>query len=83
MSSHDETLQVPASPAGEEIQLPSATPLPLIAGVSITLIVVGSTFSWIVSGFGGVLLAWAAKRWISDSRESLHALPEPASSDHE
>jgi len=81
MSSNDETLQIPASPAGEEIQLASATPLPLMAGVAITLVVVGSTFSWIVSAFGGVLLAWTAKSWISDSRKSLHALPEPISAD--
>jgi Flp pilus assembly protein TadB len=66
----------PAPPAGEEIHLPGPSILPLVTALAITLIVVGTTLSWIISGFGAVVLVVAVIRWISDTRRDVAALPE-------
>jgi Flp pilus assembly protein TadB len=69
-------VQQPAPPAGEEIHLPGPTILPLVTALAITLIVVGTTLSWIISGIGAVVLVVAVIRWISDTRRDIAALPE-------
>jgi hypothetical protein len=66
----------PAPPAGEEIHLPGPTILPLVSAIGITLIVIGTTLSWILSAIGGVILVVAAIRWIGDTRRDVAALPE-------
>ena len=74
----DEHVEVerPAPPAGEEIHLPGPTVLPLVAAIAITLMVVGTTLSWFITGFGGVLLIVVVIRWIGDTRRDVAALPE-------
>jgi hypothetical protein len=69
-------VQQPAPPAGEEIHLPGNTVLPLITAIGITLIVVGTTLSWYISGLGAVVFVVAVIRWIADTRRDIAALPE-------
>jgi Flp pilus assembly protein TadB len=65
-----------APPPGEEIHLPGPTILPLVAAIAITLIVVGTTLSWIISGVGAVILLIVVVRWVRDTRRDMAALPE-------
>ena len=66
----------PAPPAGEEIHLPGQSALPLVTALGITLIVVGTTLSWFISGFGAIVTLVAVIRWIGDTRRDIAALPE-------
>jgi Flp pilus assembly protein TadB len=75
-SGSEPEVQQPAPPAGEEIHLPGPTALPLITAVAITLIVVGTTLSWYISGAGAIVLVVAVARWIADTRRDIAALPE-------
>jgi hypothetical protein len=72
----NEEVHRPAPPAGEEIHLPGPTILPLATAIGITLIVVGTTLSWIISGIGAVIFLVAVIRWIADTRRDIAALPE-------
>jgi hypothetical protein len=81
MSNRQEPVKLPAAPAGEEIHLPGPTPLPLITAVAVTLMVVGTTLSWVLTGAGAVLFGWSAVRWIRETRGSIAELPEPAADD--
>jgi hypothetical protein len=65
-----------APPVGEEIHLPGPTILPLVMAIGITLIVVGTTLSWFISGIGGVIFVVVVVRWIRDTRRDVAALPE-------
>jgi hypothetical protein len=65
-----------APPASEDIHIPGPTILPVVAAIAITLIVVGTTLSWIISIVGGVILIVVAIRWIGDTRREVAALPE-------
>ncbi len=56
--------------------MPGPTILPLVAAIAITLIVVGTTLSWIISIVGGVILLVVAVRWIGDTRRDIAALPD-------
>ena len=66
----------PAPPVGEEVHLPGPTILPLVAAIAITVIVVGTTLSWIISAVGGAVLLVVAVRWIRDTRRDMAGLPE-------
>jgi hypothetical protein len=81
MTRHEEAIRVPASPAGEEIHLPAASPLPLITGIALAATLVSSTFSVLLSAVGGVVFALCAIRWARETRSSTAALPEPASAE--
>lgn len=72
----DHEVQRPAPPAGEEIHLPGPTILPLVTAIAITLIIIGTTLTWIISGIGAVILIVAVVRWVSDTRRDVAALPE-------
>ena len=75
-SGNEPDVQRPAPPAGEEIHVPGPTILPLVTAIGITLIVVGTTLSWYISGLGAVITLVAVARWISDTRRDIAALPE-------
>jgi hypothetical protein len=75
-SGSEPEVQRPAPPAGEDIHLPGPTVLPLVTALAITLIVVGTTLSWYISGLGAVVLVVAVVRWIADTRRDISALPE-------
>ena len=63
-------------PVGEEIHLPGPTILPLTTAVGITLIVIGTTITWIASLVGAVIFLVSAIRWIGDTRRDVAELPE-------
>jgi hypothetical protein len=65
-----------APPPSEDIHIPGPTILPLVAAIAITLIVIGTTLSWIMSIVGGVILIVVAIRWVADTRRDVAALPE-------
>ena len=66
----------PAPPTGEEVHLPGPTILPLITAVAITMIVIGTTLGWWISGVGLVVLIIVLVRWIRDTRRDIGELPE-------
>ena len=76
MSVDTEHSTAPVPPAGEEIHLPGPTILPLVSAIAITLIVIGTTITWILSAIGGVLFILTTVRWIRDTRRDVGALPE-------
>ena len=63
-------------PAGEELHLPGPTILPLTTAIGITLIVVGTTITWILSIVGALVFLLSAVRWIRDVRRDVAELPE-------
>jgi Flp pilus assembly protein TadB len=65
-----------APPAGEEIHLPGPTLIPITAAAAITLIVIGTTITWLLSIVGFVILVLCIVRWIGDTRRDVAALPE-------
>jgi hypothetical protein len=66
----------PAPPAGEEIHLPGPTLLPVVTAAAITLIVIGTTLTWLLSIVGAIMLVICIVRWIRDTRRDVAALPE-------
>jgi hypothetical protein len=75
-SGSEPEVQRPAPPPGEEIHIPGPSALPLVTAIGITLIVVGTTLSWFISGLGAVITLVAVIRWIADTRRDIAALPE-------
>jgi hypothetical protein len=71
-----EPYQAEPPPAGEEIHLPGPTILPLTTAIGITLIVVGTTITWIMSLFGAIIFLVSAFKWIGDTRRDVAQLPE-------
>ncbi len=63
-------------PVGEEIHLPGPSPLPLLVGLAITLVVIGSTLGWWLSIVGLVVLITSVGIWIRDTRRDIEDLPE-------
>jgi hypothetical protein len=63
-------------PVGEEIHLPGPTALPLLSAISITLIVIGTTITWIFSIVGLILFVITTALWIRDTRRDIDELPE-------
>ena len=76
MSTAPEQPTPPVPPVGEEIHLPGPSIIPLLSAISITLIVIGTTITWIMSAVGGVLFVITTVRWIRDTRRDVAALPE-------
>jgi hypothetical protein len=72
----DEDVQYPVPPAGEEIHLPGPTIKPLLTAIAITLIVVGTTTTWVFSIVGGIMFVWVVLRWVGDTRRDIAELPE-------
>jgi Flp pilus assembly protein TadB len=70
----DEHSQAP--PAGEEIHLPGPTILPVAMAAGITLIVIGTTITWLLSIVGGIIFLVTLVRWIRDTRRDISELPE-------
>ena len=67
---------VDAPPPGEEVHLPGPTILPLVAAIAITMIVIGTTLSWIISAVGGAVLIVVSIRWIRDTRREIDQLSD-------
>jgi hypothetical protein len=65
-----------APPVGEEIHLPGPSLLPLLSGIAITAMVIGTTISWYLSIAGLILFVVTTVRWIADTRRDIDELPE-------
>jgi Flp pilus assembly protein TadB len=63
-------------PPGEEIHLPGPTLIPFVTAIAITLVVIGTTLSFIFSIVGLILLVACIVRWIRDTRRDVSQLPE-------
>ncbi|MEI6446672.1 MAG: hypothetical protein WCO96_02180 [Actinomycetes bacterium] len=77
MSQSEQPTKTAAPPVGEEIHLPGPTGIPLLTAVAVTMIVIGTTLSWLISAVGAIILVFCLWRWIGDSRRSMSELPEP------
>jgi chromate transport protein ChrA len=65
-----------APPVGEEIHLPGPTVIPFLCAIGITLIVIGTTITWLLSIIGGVLFIVTVVLWIRDTRRDVAELPD-------
>ena len=65
-----------APPVAEEVHLPGPTLIPLVTAVGLTLMVIGTTINWIISGVGLVIFVLSVIRWIRDTRRDVRSLPE-------
>jgi hypothetical protein len=65
-----------APPVAEEIHLPGPTLIPLVCAVGITMMVIGTTISWFVSGIGVIIFVLSVIRWVRDTRRDVQALPD-------
>jgi heme/copper-type cytochrome/quinol oxidase subunit 1 len=65
-----------APPVGEDVHLPGPSLIPFASAVGITLIVVGTTITWILSIIGGIIFIITTVMWIRDTRRDVAALPE-------
>ncbi len=63
-------------PAGEELHLPGPSLIPLLCAVGITLIVVGTTLTFIISIIGLIIFVVTVAIWIRDTRRDVAQLPE-------
>jgi hypothetical protein len=72
----------PAPPVGEEIHMPAPSAIPILAALGLTLIVVGTTISFIVLVVGVLLFLGTTARWIADVRRDVDALPPDHSAPH-
>jgi hypothetical protein len=76
MSIEAERSTTPTPPAGEEVHLPGPSVIPLVSAISITLIVIGTTITWVLSIIGGIVFILTTIMWIRDTRRDVSALPE-------
>jgi multisubunit Na+/H+ antiporter MnhC subunit len=74
--------EYPAPPVGEEIHLPEPSVLPVLTAVGLTLIVIGTTISFIALVVGVVIVVLAVARWIADVRRHIDALPPDHAAPH-
>jgi len=65
-----------APPVGEEVHMPGPSLIPLASAVGITLIVIGTTLTWILSIIGGIIFIVTTVTWIRDTRRDIAELPE-------
>jgi hypothetical protein len=71
-----------APPVGEEIHLPGPSLLPLLSGVGITAMVIGTTLGWWLSIIGLILFVVTTVIWIRDTRRDIDDLPEDHHAEH-
>jgi hypothetical protein len=62
--------------AGEEIHLPGPSLLPFLCAIGLTLMVIGTTISWLISIVGLIIFLLTTIRWIRDTRRDVDALPD-------
>jgi hypothetical protein len=63
-------------PVGEEIHLPGPSLLPLLVGIAITCMVVGTTLGWWLSILGLILFVVTTTIWIRSTSRDIEELPE-------
>jgi hypothetical protein len=63
-------------PAGEEIHLPGPTLKPLMCAIGITLMVIGTTLTWLLSIIGLIIFLVTTVLWVRDTRRDIEQLPD-------
>jgi hypothetical protein len=63
-------------PVGEEIHLPGPTLKPLLCAIGITMIVIGTTLTWLISIVGLIIFLVTTVLWIQDTRRDIAQLPD-------
>jgi hypothetical protein len=63
-------------PAGEEIHLPGPTLKPLMCAIGITLMVIGTTLTWLLSIIGLIIFLVTTVLWFRDTRRDIEQLPD-------
>jgi hypothetical protein len=63
-------------PVGEEIHLPGPTLKPLLCAIGITMIVIGTTLTWLISIIGLIVFLVTTVLWIQDTRRDIAQLPD-------
>ncbi len=69
-------LEPPVPEPSEEIHLPGPSLLPFVCAIGLTLMVIGTTISWLISIVGLIIFLLTTIRWIRDTRRDVAALPE-------
>jgi hypothetical protein len=70
------SVRQPPPPAGEEIHLPGPSIIPFACALGITLLVVGTTVSFVFLIIGAVVFIVTVVIWIRDTRRDVASLPE-------
>ncbi|MDP2712813.1 MAG: hypothetical protein Q8O56_16515 [Solirubrobacteraceae bacterium] len=73
-------LEPTPTPVGEEIHLPGPSAQPVLVAVGITITLIGVTMGLLVLLSGLVLTVAVIIRWVADTRREMRALPEDLSS---
>jgi hypothetical protein len=68
-------LEPEVPPAGEEIHLPRPSVLPPLTALGIALTVVGITTYIELTVIGGLIVLYAAVRWVKETRAEIDELP--------
>jgi hypothetical protein len=63
-------------PVGEEIHLPGPTLKPLMCAIGITLMVIGTTLTWLLSIIGLIIFLVTTVLWVRDTRRDIEQLPD-------
>jgi hypothetical protein len=63
-------------PVGEEIHLPGPTLKPLMCAIGITLMVIGTTLTWLISIVGLIIFLVTTVLWVADTRRDIEQLPD-------
>jgi hypothetical protein len=63
-------------PVGEEIHLPGPTLKPLMCAVGITMMVIGTTLTWLISIVGLIIFLVTTVLWVRDTRHDIEQLPD-------
>lgn len=65
----------PAPPVGEQIHMPTASLLPIINAVGLSLAIIGSTLSMAMTVFGLAVFLISTVIWIVKARREMDELP--------
>jgi hypothetical protein len=71
-----------APPAGEDIHLPPGSVIPLAIAIGITLMLIGTTISWLWTIIGGIIFVVCLTLWIRDTRREVAHLPDDLGASH-
>ncbi|MBA2504760.1 MAG: hypothetical protein H0V29_02310 [Thermoleophilaceae bacterium] len=65
----------PLAPPSETVHLPDPSFQPILVAFAVTVILFGVVKSWIICGFGILLLLYVLAKWIRDVRNDISDLP--------
>jgi hypothetical protein len=59
----------------EEVHLPDPSYLPVVLAAATWIVLVGVTLSWLIAGFGLLIVVIVMVRWIRGARQEMRELP--------